>query len=437
MIMKKSMMATLILSATITLECIIPTAFSASAAELSNGEKLMRLYESERSQEETWVSDDDSALTNELIADYNAILESALVKTTADGIDLYDDTYSGAYIADDKLVVCVTSNMPVAMSDSPNVVYKKVDRSYNELTLVQNELDEKYSNLIDLYNEDTVEGRVLRSIAGYGISCENNDIVVNMVDPNEANKQTFIQLFGEYDCLRFEPADNTTEAYKTFRPGRGIYFLTRIDGSTCYFACLSMGYRAERWNESTSSYVSGFTTCGHGAIDAIPDPNLGRKRVYHSMNIKDDAFGILDVAQFAGSVDASFVSLMSGNTIDCFVEYTEEGYTSHTDALPQDSWAGAMPEGTVVCKCGKTSKKTEGKITNINYSATFNNGVKITKMNLAQLYSAGGDSGAIVYVKDTHDPIGILSGGHDSNGKHYTCYTTALQVASAFKVYPI
>lgn len=105
-----------------------------------------------------------------------------------------------------------------------------------------------------------------------------------------------------------------------------------------------------------------------------------------------------------------------GNVIPCGHGFAQEG---RTFGAP---WRGPLPPSPRVAKIGRRTGRTEGKVTlqNLNIDITFNDLgraveveglIEVAWDSLEAPFSEAGDSGSLVFLADTLQPIGILVGG--------------------------
>lgn len=389
----------------------------------TKGEKLKERYESIVT--ERFVYEDDSDIMYKLDLEYNKIQEDMIVDEKEDGSLVYKDTYSGAYIDEDKLVVCVTQDEEIK-DKTEDVEYRLVERSYNDLAYIQDKFGDLYTEYCKEYNEETEEYELLSDISGFGIDEEKNIVIVDIVELNNQKIELFERIFGKYDCVEFENVENMAEDSATYKPGSAIYVIIgRTSTSISYISC-SMGYRAYRkTSESETGFQNGFVTCGHGVKDSVD------KKIYSSSSLST-VIGTIEATMYSGSVDASFVKKKSGVAIDTSVQYNKNGGTTNTDEIATYYYMTYVAKGSTVYKVGATTYKTSAKVTSTNYTCTIN-GKKFTNLTQTGKFAASGDSGGIVYVyyDSKYVPAGIMKACSSS----YSYYVKATEILTYMNIY--
>lgn len=400
--------------------------FTVSAKEESNAEKLMNLYEESVSDKNEVLDEEKIEIEYKLNGIYNKILSDMLVDEEKNN-PVYVSNYGGAYIDNNKLIVCLTDTAGV-FDYGENVEYITVNYSYNTLLSIQNEIAGKYTELYNLYDEDTEEENIITSIVGMGIDDEKNLLVIDVYNLNEIKMKKFFELFGEYDCVELNNVDSMPQTNATHHPGRGIYVIQDISssGSITYSIC-SMGYRAYR--NSSGSLKYGFASCGH-AIGTSLD-----HKVYSNTTFSESVvIGNVITSINGGTCDASFIELKSGNSIASTVQYNANGGNTNTDTIAANNYLNNVAVGSTVCKCGITTFKTTATVKSNNYT-WFCDGTQYSNVTKTTDFCDSGDSGGIVYMyyNSQNLPVGLVQG--ESPG-YYSYYIKTTEVINNLNVYP-
>ncbi len=182
------------------------------------GERLKNRYE--QKEEINDINLEEMLMQNELNAKYNEI-EQYMKLQKRECEEEYMDYYGGAYIADNKLVVCVTESEIETLSIE-GVEYKKVDDSYNDLLNVQRTLEDMYGKLYARYSQTDKEFSLLDSIAGIGIDEMDNSVVVDIISLTNEKEAMFQEIFGSYKCVKLSNVEEKAEEAATYRAGRAI-----------------------------------------------------------------------------------------------------------------------------------------------------------------------------------------------------------------------
>jgi hypothetical protein len=137
----------------------------------------------------------------------------------------------------------------------------------------------------------------------------------------------------------------------------------------------------------------------------------------------------------------AFTRLVGGrpNLVDAAVATLDEGVTADPGALPGGPLTGPVPDvldidpDEAVEKLGRTSGHTVGLITAVEVDGVavqydgavyrFDNQIEIA--GRAGAFSAGGDSGSVIWRSRDRAPIGLLFAGSDTGGVGGTGVTFA------------
>lgn len=409
----------------------IPAASTAHAQDtIGRGAALLEEM-CEGEQAENTIDEETLETQQELNETYEDIEDNMTITETknSDGTEtVYEDEYAGSYIDDDKLVVCMTEKTDAGDSicnDTENVECRVVKHSYNELSALQDELSETYSDLYDCYPKGSEEKNLLSSISGFGMDEELNAIVVEIVDLTEDKKATFEELFGIHEEIVLQNTESLPEEQNAYRPGKGIYVLQGRINKTVSYEILSIGYRAYR--KTKKGTQKGFVTAGHGCLESID------KKIYISSKF-DKSIGKIKKAQKAGSVDVAFIEIDKTHMVSMTCQYSNAlGDTKNADKIEKNDYMTSVAKGARVYKVGATTYRTAATVKNTKWSGIVKDCI-LNNLTSTSKFTDGGDSGGLVYTlyKNKYLPAGIITGGD----KKMSAYTKASEIASALNVYP-
>lgn len=324
----------------------------------------------------------------------------------------YPDYYGGMYISDDSeqlIIQIVRNNIPkktsnyynnyekiLTMSDTIKIEY--VNNSYADLNKINDAIIEKYiiqknqqsnwnANYIDVIN-NTVVIETTNNVTNIKKTIKND--LLNSVDLDNFGIVSIVQTKGK----------NINYA-TTLKAGQGI--------STSPGPC-SMGFRA-KVNGKTGIITAGHCTNG--------------------LNQNINGLGIVKKYKESGNVDAAFIETITTLSPSNTLIYSS-GVTSKLNTVTSPP---SLAVNTIIGKSGKSSKYTTGKITNLNYSGTFD-GIAFTGLISTTAGSAPGDSGAPVFipvnVSDGVTLVGILKGGNSSNANASMIFVKESLIRSSF-----
>lgn len=180
----------------------------------SGGKALESLYQ--KQTEETSESDILGSVLEveeELDRIYNVIESRMLTRTEKNGDKWYEDYYAGAYIEENKLIVCVTdmehrADFGEDLLKEDSIEWDTVEFSYNQMHEYQKELTCKYEEYYKDYDDgETKEGDLLSSIVGFGIDVSKNTLYVNVQQLTKEKEDTFASLFGKKEFVSFRNTD--------------------------------------------------------------------------------------------------------------------------------------------------------------------------------------------------------------------------------------
>ena len=423
--MKKGKIVALGMS-TLLVFASIPMVTYAKDEQSDYGERLREQYENQ--QKEFIVDEKEINRQSELNQLFQEIQDDMII-CNENNVNEYESYYSGAYIRDEHLVVCVTDEENISHNEGEDIEYKVVDISYNELVEIQNEISEKYTYLYENCRDITEDKELLDSIQGIGIDEENNRVIVDVVGLSNKKEGIFEKLFGKYESVQLQEVYSEAEETATYRPGKAVYIIKSINGSSITYSRLSIGYRA--YQDSSSGRIYGFVTCGHGIKDSI------NGRVYSDASLSNIIGNIVDW-RYSGSLDAAFVEMTDENYIGTTTYYSDaSGSTSGGDKLKSNAYVSTAPAGTTVYKVGSTTYKTSGIIKNTNYTVTIS-GTTFTNLTKASNLVESGDSGGLVYtyVGGNYVAIGVVKGNCGSGIGSYSFYVKAYEIGRIMNVYP-
>ena len=387
----------------------------------------------EQEQAENTIDEETLETQDELNETYAEIEDNMILSETKDpdGIEtVYEDEYAGSYIDDDKLVVCMTEKQDAdkdICENAENVEYRVVEYSYNELSALQDELSETYSDLYDRYPAGSEEKDLLSSISGFGVDEELNALVVEIVNLTKDKKAVFENLFGAHNEIVLRRTESIPENCSTYCPGKGIYVITKRKKTYVEYNTLSIGYRAYRKTKNGKQY--GFVTAAHGCQGSID------KNIYVSDKF-NNVIGKIIKQQNSGSVDACFVEIDKNHLVGTTTQYSNVlGETKNGDKIAKDCYMKSVSKGSRVYKVGVTTYRTAATIKNTKWNDTIE-GIRYKNLTLTSGFCDKGDSGGLVYTqyKGEYVPAGIIK-GHDKKEKT-SFYIKATEIISALNVYP-
>lgn len=416
---------------------VLPT--FAAESEHEGGEILKSLY---IEQQEAMAIDEREVALQGQLNDLYQIVEDAMKQSNDNASSVYmhnrseselrtySDTYAGSYIDDNVLVVCVTNEDAMNQIDSELIRYRLVENSYNELDECKAGLTVKYRELYQKYKSSTdKEIELLKSISGFGVDEELNSVIVDIANLTAEKETLFVSLFGVGENLIFQEVDDIGQDATGYKPGQHISVITGREGTTVYYASLSIGYRAYRTTDSGTEY--GFATCGHGIMNSI-DGN-----VY--AGISSTVVGTISDWMYEDSVDAAFVKLSSGNSITMTTMYSDdEGTTTGGDTIASHVYMTSVAKGSTVYKVGATTYKTSAEVTNTNYDFVLDNGTTFSNMTKTESFCDHGDSGGLVYMyyNEGYKPAGLVKGMGGWWLSAYSVYTKASEVVNGMSIIP-
>ena len=406
--------------------CGIPTQASAAESKSVGGDILKNLYTNELKKTE--VSKEEVELQDELCTTFTELTQNMAVNMDENGnlnaekIE-FESYYAGAYIDDNKLVVCITEDeaeqkIEASGINTENIEYRVVKNSYNALSNVKDEITNQYIEYGDKYSEGSAEYDLIASISSIAIDEEENAVIVNVSNLTSQNENTFVNLFGDYDCVTLTSVANEVKECNTFKPGQAVYYIVAREGGEISEGRVSVGYRAYRkLSDGTKQY--GFVTCGHGIQDAVD------KKVYSSNSFRWEIGKVTANGRETRSLnktDASFVKLTGKHTASNQVMYSDsKGTKTNGSKLVNGGLLYCFPQGMTVYIVGSKTYKTVGTVEKTKYSDylrdeygdvyEINDGVFQVKCSTYKK-NREGDSGGLIYTyyRNGFYPIGILSG---------------------------
>ena len=176
---------------------------SASDSGEEHGKRLKETYQEQKESE--IINEEILYLQGELNKLYADLEKEMCVSLDKDSrIETYNDAYGGAYIDENYLVVCVTSDCLRSTIDSEKIIYRKVEKTYNELLRTKTSLREKYQDLYDelvMDNSESPEFEAISSIAGIGIDCKQNTVFCDVVNLDNKKEAMLFSLFPEAENI--------------------------------------------------------------------------------------------------------------------------------------------------------------------------------------------------------------------------------------------
>ncbi len=176
---------------------------SASDSGEEYGKLLKETYQEQKESE--IINEEILYLQGELSKLYADLEKEMCVSLDKDSrIETYNDAYGGAYIDENYLVVCVTSDCLRSTIDSEKIIYRKVEKTYNELLRTKTSLREKYQDLYDelvMDNSESPEFEAISSIAGIGIDCKQNTVFCDVVNLDNKKESMLFSLFPEAENI--------------------------------------------------------------------------------------------------------------------------------------------------------------------------------------------------------------------------------------------
>lgn len=376
--------------------------------------------------------EENQTIEYELSTIYEEIDESMKISSTSNvasgSTAVYSSGYAGAYIDGESLVVCVTDSALMPGVETPNVSYKLVEYSYNDLANAKSQISSQYETYYALYDgTNSTEETLLKSIAGIGIDEEYNKLCVDILNITGEKIDLFLSLFGgSEEMYLFQEAGSFVEDQATYKPGVALYVITGRNGSTITsYSRLSMGYRAYLGSKT------GFATAGHGIKESVDG-------IVYANSSCTTQMGTVQTWIYGGSVDASFIEMNSGNSVGTTTHYSDSsGSTSGGDTIRTYFYMTSVPKNSTVYKVGSTTYKTSAKVTSTNYDFTVE-GQTFTNLTKTESFTDSGDSGGLVYMyfEDSYVPAGLVKGGGGVWIFSYSVYVKATEVLEQMNVYP-
>lgn len=233
----------------------------------------------------------------------------------------FPDYYGGSYLDGNELVVYIkrgTENLPLILTENPNIILKESDFSFNYLSGVLSDMNKIYLSSGAKLNP------VIENIEMFGLSETNNRIEVYLYDCSNTAISDFKHYMMDSPAICFirsrcqqEDFVNFIESLKssTFRanftvnPGNSIGASPDPDSN---LVPSSFGYKA------TYNNKVGFITAAH--VVALND----YFSIIYDTN-KSNPIGRCLYSSRSGSVDAAFCDLSEGN---CTITNNISGNTS-------------------------------------------------------------------------------------------------------------
>lgn len=295
----------------------------------------------------------------------------------------FPDYYGGSYLDGNKLVVYIkkgTENLPLILTENPNIILKESDFSFNYLSGILSEMNKIYLSSGAKLNP------VIENIEMFGLSETNNRIEVYLYDCSNTAISDFKHYMMDSPAICFiqsrcqqEDFVNFIESLKssTFRANFTVNPGSSIGASPDLYSNLvpgSLGYKA------TYNNKVGFITAAHVAalndyVSIIYDTN------------KSNPIGRCLYSNRSGSVDVAFCDLSEGN---CTITNNINGNTSKVlsgESCPEND----IKEGLTVYLAG-SKNQSQGVIQQVGISSGG-----LSNLIAASYSSQDGDSGGVVY----------------------------------------
>ena len=116
--------------------------------------------------------------------------------------------YGGCYIANKKLVVCLTSDSWIIvrkikkiLEEDENIHIKKVDHSQQELETVRDEVSAKWQELLD--SKDEKERQLGEGISTLGVYIMTNQVRIGIRDYSDEKVAEYEKYFGNTDIISY------------------------------------------------------------------------------------------------------------------------------------------------------------------------------------------------------------------------------------------
>lgn len=310
----------------------------------------------------------------------------------------YPDYYGGSYLTrNGELVVLICGDMNNgtekirSISDSPIVIYRQAQYSYQSL-----------DDLMDILNEKIIlpeNKSIFSNVAWYGLMTEDNRIMVALKDCSEAAISTFKKSISDSPMITFKPGTPVENQSSDLGPGGRASLSTTSNRYGTY---------AFRAREKSGNKREGMVTAGHVAplnTDIYFSGALIGKSV-KSIN--------------KGSVDGAFIII--NNTAQYPLTNDISGM-----AFSSLSTETSLPRvGDLVNLRGASSGSTSGYIVSTNATFTVEETLTtFTNMTAAGYSAQEGDSGGIIYTYIEAEDIRYTVGVHKGANKEYSFFSKA------------
>ncbi len=301
------------------------------------------------------------------------------------------------------------------MQSMPRTIYNTDDNTISVVFNVDAEVEETVIKYEQAANETGDESVCVTLSDSEEQSLNLYNDLVNAFKENVNTSEDILYTV----CTGYEQAEDQSVSW---RPGRYIFVYTNPSAGSG--SSISTGYRAKYSYKNNTYY--GFVTCGHGT-------NVGNS-VYISTNIASaNKLGVILNKSYGNRIDVSFIKMTNSNyTNGQAVYYTssQAGVTRQGIVLDGTQTTAAL--NSCIYKSGSTTYLTYGYVSSNTYSGYINNTYFYNLMLADRSMGAGGDSGAVTYVKNGSTvygkAVGILKGKAGNN----TVFVKASNITADF-----
>lgn len=310
----------------------------------------------------------------------------------------YPDYYGGAYINKEKQFVILIKGDTSRYKDefvrrvkSSEVLVKTCEYSYEELRNVIERLKVLY---LDESNKATIEATTMRRFC---FDVPKNRIIVELEELTEKKKNLFKQTVMDSPTFIFEKNYGIPMLETDLKLGDPLW-----NGPSTTIGMGSIGYRAKQYG------IPGVVVSSHLV------PFFGNPLYYKGTQVGSCISSIM-----AGSIDAAFCELYSGNNLAMKTAYGGKSLSTTLGNL----WSG----GDVYMEGASTRSVSHGSILQIDDNGDFEyiigqNGSKqiihLVNVVKSNYKSQPGDSGGIVY-DGYNQPLGIHEGAAKYGGTYF------------------
>lgn len=386
----------------------------------NNGSKTSTLKQTE---------EDISLSLNEDL--YNSF-SSNITRTDLDEEDSYPTYFGGSYTdSKDSLVIFVKDMNKNGISDIYNRIGKYPNLFFKSCTYSLNELNELKENLDKYYFENPTLRKEINWVST-GINIEKNKIVVFLGSLSTKSIADFKKNIIDSPMITFEEMQmeedlsyilaDTISSYNTTRATSSLTNIFLGAKISCTYnkttAIGSVGFRAILGKDH------GFITAAH----CLPTSGIS---VYYNSKL----CGTSSKTTLGPNAEAAFVKVNYALFYPTNVTQWTKSNMDRSNVFPNSS----LTNRNVILEGATTKKAIEAKVTTIN--VTYEKSVKtvagtytvsLKKMVYAKLNNQStsalpqsGDSGGIIYDKNTKRVCGELFGRGTMSGANYMLFSSA------------